>query len=204
MLTAPMALLLLALPSIGANLAPPADQVEEYAQIARWGFGGGVLLAMALLQSVVRLKLSRDSLLARRERSVAIVAIGIVGALALLSNGTNAIEAWRGAPQASVVLRQTLTADMPFYCVDTYPQTVIFAIARTCTTVRDHGELETQFDDGALNHLDTIEEFRTAWLAAPRAAAVVDPGTWKSLQEQGLEAQPLFATSSLVVIARNP
>jgi len=122
----------------------------------------------------------------------------------LLSNGTNAIESWRGAPQATAVLNKALTAQTRFFCVDTYPQTVIFALARTCTTVRDHGELETQFDDGALNHLDTIEEFRGAWQAAPAAAAVVAPSTWQLLQAQGLEARILLATPTLVVIARNP
>lgn len=199
-----MALSLLALPLIGSRLNPPAEKAVGYAQIANWGFGGGALLAMALLQSVVRLKFSRDSLLARRERAVAILAIGIVGALALLSNGTNAIETWRGAPQATAMLRKTLAADMPFYCVDIYPQTVIFGVARTCTSVHNHGELETQFDDGAPNHLDSLDDFRAAWLAAPRAAAVIDPSTYELLQSQGLEAQVLLATTTMVVVTRNP
>jgi hypothetical protein len=204
LLAGSLALLLLALPTIGANLSPPPEQAQGYADIARWGFGGGVLLAMALLQSVVRLKISRDSLLARRERSVAILSIGMTGALALLSNGTNAIESWRGAPGAAAVLDKVLVAQTQFFCVDTYPQTVIFALARTCTTVRDHGELETQFDDGVPNHLDTIDEFRSAWRVASQAAAVVAPSTWQSLQAQGLEARLLFATPTLVVIASNP
>jgi 4-amino-4-deoxy-L-arabinose transferase-like glycosyltransferase len=203
-LAAGVAVGLLALPSLRARLSPPAEQVVGYSQIAQWGFGAGVVLSMAVLQSLLRLKFSRDSLAARRERAVAILAIGMVAALAMLSNGTNAIETWRGAPQATVALRRTLTPDTAFYCVDTYPQTVIFALGQTCVTVRDHSELETQFDDGVRNHLDTIEEFTAAWRAAPKAAAVVDPSTWHSLMAQGLEAQVLFASTTMVVIARNP
>lgn len=203
-LAAAVAAGLLALPVIRARLSPPAEQIVGYAQIAQWGFGAGVVLAMAVLQSLLRLKLSRDSLAARRERAVAILAVGMVAALAMLSNGTNAIETWRGAPQATAALRRTLTADTAFYCVDIYPQTVIFSLARTCITVRDHSELETQFDDGVRNHLDTIEEFATAWQSAPKAAAIVDPATWHTLMAQGLEAQVLFASTTMVVIARNP
>ena len=202
LLASAMALALLALPTIGAGLSPSPDHVQEYATIARWGFGGGVLLGLAVLQAFARLKLSRDSLAARRERTVALLAIGVTGSLALLSNGTNAIETWRGAPQATEVLSRTLTADTQFFCVDAYPQTVIFALARTCTTVHDHGELEIQFDDGALNHLDTYDEFRAAWQAAPHAAAVIAPETWQLLQSQGLEARQLFATPSVVIASR--
>jgi hypothetical protein len=88
--------------------------------------------------------------------------------------------------------------------VDIYPQTVIFGLARPCITVHAHGELETQFDDGDRNTLDTLDEFRSAWQATPRAAAVVAPETWPTLQSPGLDAQVLFSTSTMVVIARTP
>lgn len=199
-----VAALLLALPTIAGMLTPPPGQGVGYAQIARWGFGGGVLLAMATLQAWVRSRFGVESLPTRRERAVAILSIGMAGAFALLSNGTNAMETWRGAPDITAALRQQLQPDSRLYCVDTYPQTVIFALARTCTTVRDHGELETQFDDNERNHLDTLDEFRAAWQADVRPLAVLDPRAWSELQQQGFAARVLFENPFAVVIARSP
>jgi hypothetical protein len=199
-----LAALLLALPAIGGSLSPPADQRAGYAQIARWGFGGGVLLAMATLQAWVRSRFGVESPATRRERAVALLAIGTTGALALLSNGTNAMETWRGAPQITATLRAQLQPDSRLYCVDTYPQTVIFALARTCVSVRHHGELETQFDDGERNHLDTLAEFQAAWQSDARPLAVLDPQAWSELQQQGFRAQTLFSNPYAVVIARTP
>jgi 4-amino-4-deoxy-L-arabinose transferase-like glycosyltransferase len=199
-----VAALLLALPTINSLLTPPPGQRAGYAQIARWGFGGGLLLAMATVQAWARSRFGVESLATRRERAVAILAIGMAGAFALLSNGTNAIETWRGAPDITATLRARLQPDTRLYCVDTYPQTVIFALANTCTTVRDHGELETQFDDGERNHLDTLDEFRAAWQADSKPLAVVDPRAWRELQQQDFAALVLFENPFAVVIARNP
>jgi 4-amino-4-deoxy-L-arabinose transferase-like glycosyltransferase len=189
-----MGLALLVLPLIVPHLHPATDRVAGYVAIARWGtFAGIALCATALF-----------AFFASTERAVTGLAFGMTLAVTLTSQGSRAIEDWRGADAVTVAARSVLSPAATFFCVDDYPQTVIFQLAHTCITVADHGELETQFDAAHAHHLDTLNDFITAWNRAPDAVAIVAAASWQQLQSGAFPANVRYSNSTAVVISKQP
>jgi hypothetical protein len=124
-----------------------------------------------------------------------------MASLALFTNGSNELERWRGGTLLAADIAPHLAADTPLYCLDMYPQTTIFTLARTCVVVGDYGELETQFDDGEVNWLPS-EAFIAAWRAAPRAVAVIDPATWPKWQALQIPANIVANKPYAIVITK--
>jgi 4-amino-4-deoxy-L-arabinose transferase-like glycosyltransferase len=170
-------LLLSLLPLLVPRLVVAAERQAAYHNIARLAMLAGLLLlfatALAWLLARQRSRLS----------AVATLATGWIACLALLSNGSNQLAAWRGGATLAADVAPYLSSGAQLFCLDTFPQTTIFALAHTCTVVGAAGELEIQFDDGAPNWLPT-EAFTTAWTASPTAVAIVDQSNlakWQAL-----------------------
>jgi 4-amino-4-deoxy-L-arabinose transferase-like glycosyltransferase len=196
LLAALFALALLLAGPLSGRLLPPGLQRETYLAVGRWAAFAGAVLALATLAA---------AWLARRgaaTRAVSALGVGSAAALALLTFGTNALEPWRGGPSIATRIAPYLAPSTPFYCVGMYPQTLTFALRRTCIAVAYHGELEVQFDDGERNYLPTYQAFAEQWRRAPRAVAVVDPQAWPDLQALGIPATILASEPTAMVIAR--
>jgi 4-amino-4-deoxy-L-arabinose transferase-like glycosyltransferase len=196
LLSAVMAIGLMSLPLVAAHLKLPVEHRGGYEKIAELGLLAGMLLALATALAAV--------LARRRARlsAVATLATGLMASLALFTNGSNELERWRGGTLLAADIAPHLAADTPLYCLDMYPQTTIFTLARTCVVVGDYGELETQFDDGEVNWLPA-EAFIAAWRAAPRAVAVIDPATWPRWQALQIPAN-IVATKPYAIVITKP
>ncbi len=133
----------------------------------------------------------------------ALGAVATSAALTVVTLGTNALEPLNGGPSIAAQIAPQLRPDTPFYCVGDYPQTVTFALARTCILVVYRGELVKAFDDGEPNWLPTLDAFETRWRAQPGAIAIVAPRSWEMLQTRGLPVQTIASTPQAVVI-KNP
>jgi 4-amino-4-deoxy-L-arabinose transferase-like glycosyltransferase len=173
-----MGLVLACLPFIAARMSLAVERRTGYENIARLGMLAGLLLLFA---TALALLLDR-----RRSRvaAVATLATGWIASLALLTNGSNELERWKGGSLLATDIAAHLKADTPFFCLDTYPQSAIFLLAHTCTVVGDAGELETRFDEGTADWLPDDAAFVAAWTAAPHAVAVVEPrqiSRWQAL-----------------------
>ncbi len=173
-----LGLLMCSLPLLVSHLGVALDRMSAYENIAQLGFLSGLLLLFAV---ALALLLER-----RRSRTaaVAVLATGWIASLALFSNGSNELQAWKGGTLLATDLAPHLRTGARFFCLDIYPQSTIFTLAQNCTVVGNAGELETQFDDKDINWLPTDAEFVAAWMAAPHAVAVVEPSSiakWQSL-----------------------
>jgi 4-amino-4-deoxy-L-arabinose transferase-like glycosyltransferase len=197
-LAALMALGLAAMPWIRTYIQAPSERAAGYAEIAQWGLAAGLVLGAAVIVSIWLLRPASRA----AGPAVGVLATGMVASLALLSNGSNVIERWRGTAQIVAAVREHSAAASPLYCVDVYPQSVIYLLGRTCVVVGDHGELETQFDDGAINYLPAIDDFVAAWRREERPVAIIDAPTWLRLQTRSLPATVAFENSTTVVIVK--
>jgi 4-amino-4-deoxy-L-arabinose transferase-like glycosyltransferase len=165
-----LGLLLVCSPWLVEHINGPADRRGAYERMAHFAMLAGVLL---LLATALTMLLER---LHQRPAAVATLAAGWIASLALISNGSNELEAWKGGNLLARDVAPHLRADTRLFCLDRFPQTTIFALAHTCTIVGDAGELEVQFDDEEQNWMP-VEEFAAAWNAAPAAVAIVEPNT---------------------------
>jgi 4-amino-4-deoxy-L-arabinose transferase-like glycosyltransferase len=193
-----MAMGLVLMPWIRTHLQVPGERAAGYTEIAQWGLVGGLALGAAVIGSAWLLRPASHA----TGTAVGVLATGLVAALALLSNGSNAIERWRGTAQIVAAVRDHSDAVSPLFCVDMYPQSAIYLLGRTCVVVGDHGELETQFDDGDSNYLPGLDEFIAAWRREERPVAIIDTSTWQRLQTQSLPATVAFENSTTVVIVK--
>jgi 4-amino-4-deoxy-L-arabinose transferase-like glycosyltransferase len=186
---------------IGAGL-----KRDVYLAVGRWLSAAGVVAGIATLAAAwlsrgvagMRGGSAADGL------ATSMLGVGLVASFALLTCGTNALEPWRGGPGIASQIAPYLNADMPFYCVGFYPQTLPFALRRTCTAVGYHGELEIQFDQGGQHFLPTYAAFLEAWRRAPQALAVVEPLAWAGLQAQGIPATIVARDPTMLVIVKPP
>jgi 4-amino-4-deoxy-L-arabinose transferase-like glycosyltransferase len=172
-----LGLLLTSSPWIVDHIHEQSGRRAAYERMAQLGVLAGALL---LLATALTALLDRQRL---RTAAVATLATGWIASLALFSNGSNELEAWKGGNLLARDVAPHLRANARFFCLDRFPQTTIFALAHTCTVVGDAGELEVQFDDAEQNWMP-VEEFAAAWAAAPAAVAIVEPttlGKWQAL-----------------------
>jgi 4-amino-4-deoxy-L-arabinose transferase-like glycosyltransferase len=154
-------------PLLVPRLHVAAERQAAYHNIAQLATLAGLLLVFATaLAWLLEKKRSRLS-------AVATLATGWIACLALLSNGSNELAAWRGGNTLAADVAPYLRSGARLFCLDMLPQTTLFALAHTCTVVGTAGELEIQFDDGEPNWLPT-EAFKAAWTAAPTAVAIID------------------------------
>ena len=171
------ALLLCLAPLLVTRLEAGAERQAAYHNIAQLAMLAGLLLLFAI--ALTWLLEKRHSRLA----AVATLATGWIACLALLSNGSNELAAWRGGNTLAADVAPYLRSGARLFCLDTFPQTTIFRLAQPCTVVGAAGELEIQFDDGEPNWLPTAA-FAAAWAAAPSAVAIVDRANlvkWQAL-----------------------
>jgi 4-amino-4-deoxy-L-arabinose transferase-like glycosyltransferase len=167
-IAAAMALLFISLPWLAARISASAERRLGYDNMAQLGLLAGLLLMLAVALSLL---LDRKR---ARPAAIATLATGWMASLALFTQGTDELQRWKGGALLAADLAPLMKNDTQFFCLDNYPQSVIFLLARTCTVVGDYGELETQFDDGERNWLPDDASFTAAWSAAPRAVAIVN------------------------------
>jgi 4-amino-4-deoxy-L-arabinose transferase-like glycosyltransferase len=190
--------MLLARPLLPLWMAPGFKR-DTYLAVGLWMIGAGVVLALATLAAIALIRMGGPE---RAHRALCTLALGLVASFAILLTGTNALEAWRGGPGLAEDVAPWLDAATPLYCVGFYPQTLVFALGRTCTTVGYYGELEIGFDPGGRHFIPDYADFVDRWRLAPRAVAVVDPATWPRLEALGIPATIVAREPTALVIHR--
>ncbi|MEJ2698927.1 MAG: hypothetical protein P8Z70_04610, partial [Desulfuromonadales bacterium] len=96
----------------------------------------------------------------------------------------------------------TITADVPFYSVDTYYQTVPFYFDRMPTLVKFTGELEFGIDQAPQRWVPTIEEFARRWRADRVAWAVMPPKVFDRLQREQLPMREVARDPQRVLVTK--
>jgi hypothetical protein len=196
LLAALLALAMLLARPLVPYLMQPGLKRDTYLGVGMWMAWAGAVLALATAFAAWRAR-SGDS-----TRALPALALGLVASFAVLTGGTNALEAWRGGPYLATAVAPWLGRDTPFYCVGFYPQTLTFALQRTCTAVGYYGELEIRFDPGGRHFIPDYAQFVAEWGRAPRAVAVVDPAAWPALQAARIPATIVAREPTAIVITR--
>ena len=200
----PVALLLLGLALNVGKFADTPNQAELYPHYGPW-------LVVAALVSLAGL-LAGMLLLWREKKPVAVMVLALS---ALLSaqiglSGYETVARERSAKHIAEAIRGEVKADVPFYSVLTYEQTLPFYLKRTFTLVQYQDEMAYGIQQEPQRWIPTVEEFARVWAAQPEALAIMPVYAYAQLQQlaastgsvQGLKMKIIFEDTQHIVVKK--
>jgi len=200
----PVALLLLGLALNVGKFADTPNQAELYPHYGPW-------LVVAALVSLAGL-LAGMLLLWREKKPVAVMVLALS---ALLSaqiglSGYETVARERSAKHIAEAIRGEVKADVPFYSVLTYEQTLPFYLKRTFTLVQYQDEMAYGIQQEPQRWIPTVEEFAKVWAAQPEALAIMPVYAYAQLQQlaastgsgQGLKMKIIFEDTQHIVVKK--
>ena len=93
-------------------------------------------------------------------------------------------------------------ADVPFYTVNMYDQTLPYYLGRTVIQVEHPDELAMGIDSEPDKAIDTIARWRPIWDAVQDAYAIMPPDDYDSLRRHGVPMRELGRDARRVIVAR--
>jgi 4-amino-4-deoxy-L-arabinose transferase-like glycosyltransferase len=95
-----------------------------------------------------------------------------------------------------------LRADVPFYTVRMYDQTLPYYLGRTVTQVEHYDELAMGIASEPDKAIATEAEWLRRWNSAEQAYAIMQPDEYKRLQDQGVPMRELASDARRVIVSR--
>jgi 4-amino-4-deoxy-L-arabinose transferase-like glycosyltransferase len=141
---------------------------------------------------------------ARRQAAPAVACLAAAGLL-FAQLGLNGHDSLSPANSAYHVARQIageVSGDAPFFTVNTYDQTLPFYLKRTMTMVTYKDELEFGIAQEPQKFIPDMAGFEQAWVAAPKAFALLSPDDYQRLLAKGLPMRLLAADTRRIIIAK--
>ncbi len=192
----PVALLLFGLALNVGRLADTPNQAELYPLYGPW-------LLVAALVSLAGLAMGMR-LLWRGKKPVAVTVLAVS---ALLSaqiglSGYETVARERSAKHIAEAIRGEVRADVPFYSVLTYEQTLPFYLKRTFTLVQYQDEMAYGIQQEPQRWIPTVEAFAGVWAAQTEALAIMPVYAYAQLQQQGLEMKTIYEDTQHIVVKK--
>ena len=192
----PAALFLLGLGLNVSKLADTPNQAELYPHYTVW-------LVVAALVSLAGL-LAGMTLLWRARKPAAVVVLALSALLSaqIALTGYDTIARERSAKHIAEAIRAEVKADIPFYSVLTYEQTLPFYLKRTFTLVQYQDEMGFGIKQEPQRWVPNLEEFAKVWAAQPQALAIMPVYAYALLQQQGLAMKIIFEDTQHIVVKK--
>jgi 4-amino-4-deoxy-L-arabinose transferase-like glycosyltransferase len=179
-----------------ADAKQPLAPLLAYGPWLKWAcgvaFAGGLVGLWALHRG-------------RRTMAVLVTAFTALIAVQLIVTGHDELaESRSAAPLLSRVVAQNgpLRADVPFYTVRTYDQTLPYYLGRTVTQVEHPDELAMGIASEPDKAIATVEQWRPAWDAAAEAYAMMQPDEYEKLLRDGMPMRELGRDPRRVIVSR--
>jgi len=192
----PVALLLLGLALNVGKFADTPNQAELYPHYGPW-------LVVAALVSLTGL-LAGMLLLWREKKSIAVtvLALGALLSAQIGLSGYETVARERSAKHIAEAIRGEVRADVPFYSVLTYEQTLPFYLKRTFTLVQYQDEMAYGIQQEPQRWIPTVAEFARVWAAQREALAIMPVYAYAQLQQLGVEMKIIFEDTQHIVIRK--
>jgi 4-amino-4-deoxy-L-arabinose transferase-like glycosyltransferase len=142
---------------------------------------------------------------ARRTPAVLVVALTALAGAQLVLTGHDELA---GSHSTAPILARiaaahgSLRADVPFYSVRTYDQTLPYYLGRTVIPVDHPDELAMGLKSEPEKAIASMGEWRGRWEAAAQAYATMQPDEYDALQREGLPMVELGRDPRHVVVSR--
>lgn len=116
--------------------------------------------------------------------------------------GHDTLGSVHSAHDVATAIRPQVPADVPFFSVDTYDQTLQFYLKRTTTMVAYRDELGFGISQEPEKFIPDIAGFERAWNAAPVAWALMAPSLWQEMQKKGLPMIVVIRDTRRVIVRK--
>ena len=141
------------------------------------------------------------------KRTAAILSVSLtalVAAMLVLTGHDTLAEARSTAPIVSriVAANGPLRADVPFYTVRMYDQTLPYYLGRTVTQVEHYDELAMGIASEPDKAIATEAEWLRRWNAAEQAYAIMQRDEYKRLQDASVPMRELGRDARRVIVSR--
>ena len=192
----PVALLLLGLAVNVDKFASTPNQAELYPHYRAWLVAAALVSLAGLLAGML--------LLWREKKPVAMMVLALSALLAaqIGLSGYETVARERSARHIAEAIRSEVKADVPFYSVLTYEQTLPFYLKRTFTLVQFQDEMAYGIKQEPQRWIPTLDEFAKVWAAQPEALAIMPVYAYAQLQKQGLAMKIIFEDTQHIVVKK--
>ena len=141
------------------------------------------------------------------KRTAAIVAVAVttqVAALLVLTGHDELADSRSAAPIVARVVQQhgPFAADVPFYSVKMYDQTLPWYLGRTVTLVKHLDELAMGIAIEPEKAIATLGEWKERWNRAEQAYAIMQIDMYEKLRDGGLPMRELGRDPRRVIVSR--
>jgi 4-amino-4-deoxy-L-arabinose transferase-like glycosyltransferase len=190
---------LVAYATLAGRFADARQPLEPLLEYGAWlktacvvAFAGGAL-------GLVHLRSGR--------RTAAVLSVSLTALLAamlVLSGHDTLAEARSTGSIVSriVAVHGPLRADVPFYTVRMYDQTLPYYLGRTVTQVEHYDELAMGIASEPDKAIATEAEWLRRWNAAEQAYAIMQPDEYQRLQHEGVPMRELASDARRVIVSR--
>jgi len=192
----PVVLVLLGLALNVGKLADTPNQAELYPHYRAWLVAAALVSLAGLLAGML--------LLWREKKPVAVIVLALSALLAaqIGLSGYETVARERSAKHIAEAIRGEVKADVPFYSVLTYEQTLPFYLKHTFTLVQFQDEMAFGIKQEPQRWIPTLEEFAKVWAAQREALAIMPVYAYAQLQQQGLEMKIIFEDTQHIVVKK--
>ncbi|MEO5863041.1 MAG: phospholipid carrier-dependent glycosyltransferase, partial [Burkholderiales bacterium] len=177
------------------KFAGSADLIEPF---VAWAMaGGGILIAASVLAMAAMARYPRFALSA--------LGFGLLFSFQVLVTGSESIE---DQFSAEALVDHALDkigdfdADIPFYSLDMYDQSMPHHLQRTFTIVRFRGELEMGIAQDPAKAVASVEEFRRLWQGHRQAYAIMPRAQFEAERSVGTPVSILAINRNCVIVTR--
>ncbi len=192
----PLTLLAAGFAPFTARLADKPLQVVLYGEYAWWLTAAALVWLLSVVAALVLLRRSNKPV------AVLVLALGTLLAAQLGTSGYNTIAKERSSYYIADAIRPYVKADVPFYSVATYEQTLPFYLKRTFTLVAYQDEMAFGIMQEPQRWVPDIASFAKIWQEQPAALAIVPVDMYPQLQNAGLAMKTIYEDTQHIVVSK--
>ncbi len=192
----PVALVFLVLAVNVAKFADTPNQIALYPHYRNWLVIASIIWLAGLTGGML--------LLWRTQKRIAVIVIAVSTLLAaqIGVSGYNTVARERSAKHIAEAIRTEVKADIPFYSVMTYEQTLPFYLKRTFTLVQYQDEMAFGILQEPQRWIPTVQQFAGVWAMQPQALAIMPVYVYPQLQQLGLPMKIIFEDTQHIVVKK--
>ena len=201
----PLTLLGVGFAPFTARLADTPLQLQGYSAYAWWLFAAALTWSLGVIAALVLLRRPKTVPLAVRDHkfaAVLVLALSTLLAAQISASGYNTIARERSAYYIAEAIRPYVKAEIPFYSVDMYEQTLPFYLKRTFTLVQFQDEMAFGIMQEPQRYIPDYASLSKVWQAQPEALAIMPVDTYKRLKQLDFSMKIIYEDPQYIVVSK--